>query len=63
MKIKKIFYENTENSELGYMQKETIQNNKEYHVGNIFYALLLESQKENIDIYQKYSFGEIFFDK
>ncbi len=62
LEINNIFYENIENSDLGYMQKEVILKNVGYNRGNIFYALLLESQKANIELYQSDLFGEIFFD-
>lgn len=61
-KINNIFFENTENSDLGYMEKEIILKNQEDYFGNIFYVLLIESQKNNIDISQKILFGDIFID-
>jgi hypothetical protein len=62
IKINKIFYENTENSNLGYVQKELILKKEEDNMGSIFYALLLESQKNDIDLYQNELFGQIYFE-
>jgi hypothetical protein len=62
-KINKIFFENIENSEITYIQKESILNKNlcKNNIGEIFYNLLINCQDSDIDLFQNEIYGDLCF--
>lgn len=60
--VKNLFYEKTENSDISYKYKELIlRKSTNEHIGNILYSFLLESQKNDLYLFQEDLFGDIYF--